>query len=267
VPAVPKDRYYSVMLEDGNTFIYGYIGSRATGSDAGNYMVVGPTWNGTTPAGTKKVFRSTTKFSLVGYRTQLFGPKDIDNVKKIQAGYKVQPLSAYLKQRPPAVAPKIDFPKVDKALGKERFFDYVAFSPPFAPPGPEEQAVRANLAKIGVAPASRPTSQDFRQKIENGWKVSSLFGDRAGDWLKRTAGAQAGIYGNAAVEAAYPYTKDLANGQPVDGSKHATRSPSRPGSSRPSTRSGRWRCTMARRSFSSRTRSIVISSTRRCCRA
>ena len=28
------------------------------------------------------------------YRTQLFNPADIDNVKKIQAGYKVQPLSA-----------------------------------------------------------------------------------------------------------------------------------------------------------------------------
>ena len=30
------------------------------------------------------------------YRTQLFDPSDIDNVKKIQAGYKVQPLSQFL---------------------------------------------------------------------------------------------------------------------------------------------------------------------------
>src|SRR5204863_441197 len=35
VPAVDKARYFSVMLCDGNTFNYGYIGSRATGSDAG----------------------------------------------------------------------------------------------------------------------------------------------------------------------------------------------------------------------------------------
>jgi hypothetical protein len=33
VPAVDKKRYYSVMLTDGNTFNYGYIGSRATGSE------------------------------------------------------------------------------------------------------------------------------------------------------------------------------------------------------------------------------------------
>ncbi|MBV8420075.1 MAG: DUF1254 domain-containing protein, partial [Hyphomicrobiales bacterium] len=35
VPAVDPKRYYSVMLCDGNTYNYGYIGSRATGSEAG----------------------------------------------------------------------------------------------------------------------------------------------------------------------------------------------------------------------------------------
>src|SRR4051794_28557498 len=80
VPAVEKGRYYAVQLEDGNTFNYGYIGSRATGNDAGDYMVVGPDWKGETPAGIKKVFRSTTQFSVAGYRTQLFGPDDLPNV-------------------------------------------------------------------------------------------------------------------------------------------------------------------------------------------
>ena len=35
VPAVDPKRYYSVMLCDGNTYNYGYIGTRATGSEAG----------------------------------------------------------------------------------------------------------------------------------------------------------------------------------------------------------------------------------------
>ncbi|MHC2565882.1 hypothetical protein ACVIVD_007917 [Bradyrhizobium liaoningense] len=90
VPAMDPKRYYSVMLCDGNTYNYGYIGSRATGSEAGDYMVVGPGWKGDTPAGIKRVFRSSTQFSLAGYRTQLFGPDDLDNVKKVQAGYEVQ---------------------------------------------------------------------------------------------------------------------------------------------------------------------------------
>src|SRR6195256_4887606 len=56
VPAVEKTRYYSVMMCDGNTFNYGYVGSRATGSEPGDYLVVGPDWKGETPPGIKKVF-------------------------------------------------------------------------------------------------------------------------------------------------------------------------------------------------------------------
>src|SRR5213595_1246228 len=116
VPAVEKSRYYSVMLCDGNTYNYGYIGSRATGSEAGDYMVVGPDWRGATPAGIKKVFRSTTQFSAAAYRTQLFNSADMPNVEKVQAGYKVQPLSAYLKQPATVAAVAVDFPKVDKEM-------------------------------------------------------------------------------------------------------------------------------------------------------
>src|SRR6266487_6862791 len=77
VPAVEKSRYYSVTLCDGNTYNYGYIGSRATGGEAGDYMMAGPDWKGETPPGIKKVFRSSTQFSAVAYRTQLFNPEDM----------------------------------------------------------------------------------------------------------------------------------------------------------------------------------------------
>ena len=109
VPAVEKERYYSVQMIDGNTFNYGYIGSRATGTEAGDYLVVGPDWKGETPAGIKKVFQSTTPFTLIIFRTQLFNADDMPNVVKVQAGYKAQPLSAFLKQPAPAAAPTIDF--------------------------------------------------------------------------------------------------------------------------------------------------------------
>jgi hypothetical protein len=86
VPAVDPKRYYSVMLNDGNTFDYGYIGSRATGSDAGDSLVAGPHWQGEVPAGVKGVFRSSTYFSLAIFRTQLFDATDMDNVIAVQAG-------------------------------------------------------------------------------------------------------------------------------------------------------------------------------------
>src|SRR6185295_11259901 len=145
VPAVEKERYYSVMLCDGNTYNYGYIGQRATGPEAGSYMVVGPNWKGETPAGIKKVFRSSTQFSLAAYRTQLLNPNDMPNVVKVQSGYKVQPLSVFLKQPAPAAAPAINFPKINKELAKTGFFDYLDFSLQFAPPGPEEKDIRDKL--------------------------------------------------------------------------------------------------------------------------
>ena len=73
VPAVEKSRYYAVQIEDANTFNFGYIGTRATGSEAGDYMIAGPDWKGETPPGIKKVFRSSSQFAVAGCRTQLFG--------------------------------------------------------------------------------------------------------------------------------------------------------------------------------------------------
>ena len=248
VPAVDRNRYYSVMLCDGNTFNYGYIGSRATGSEPGDYMVVGPDWKGATPPGIKKVFQSSTQFSAVAYRTQLFDAADMPNVEKVQAGYKVQPLSAYVKLPATVAVAAIDFPKANAELVKKNFFEYLDFALQFAPAGPEERAIREKLARIGVGSGKTFEFKDLplthkleiglgmkdgEEKVEkylasgqtdvNGWKIGSLFGDRqfySGDWLKRAAAAKGGIYGNDAIEAVYPMAKTLADGEVLDGSRH-----------------------------------------------
>ena len=170
------------------------------------------------------------------------------NVIKVQAGYTVQPLSAYLKQPRPPAAPTIDFPKIDKELVKTGFFDYLDFALQFAPPGPEEKEIRAKLARIGVGPgktfdfkALSPEHKaevalgmkDGEAKVEkfladgvkdvNGWKIASCFGDRAfygGNWLKRAAGAGAGSTATTPSRPPIPSPRQLANGEPLDGSKH-----------------------------------------------
>jgi hypothetical protein len=211
-------------------------------------MVVGPDWKGATPPGIKKVFRSSTQSSVAGYRTQLFNADDLDGVKKVQAGYKVQTLSAYLKGPATTAATTVDFPKIDKELVKTNFFEYLDFALQFAPPQENEKEIRAQLAKIGVGPDKTFNFKDLplEQKLEvglgmeegekkvdeavasagkaiNGWRVSGLPGDSAhynGDWLKRAAAAKAGIYGNDPAEATYPLTRIDSGGQTLDGSKH-----------------------------------------------
>jgi hypothetical protein len=248
VPMVEKDRYYSVQFIDGNTYNYGYIGTRATGTEAGDYLVVGPDWKGATPAGIKKVFQSTTPFTLALFRTQLFNSSDMPNVEKIQAGYKAQPLSAFLKQPAPSAAPKIDFLPATTAGIKDNFFQYLDAALQYVPVRPKDAAIRAKLARIGIGPGKTFEFKDLSlehkaailvamkqgdDKVDkwlasgmkniNGWSVGAFFGDETfynGDWLMRAGAAKGGLYGNDAVEAMYPYTRTDATGEPLDGSKH-----------------------------------------------
>src|SRR5204863_152326 len=91
--------YFSVQLIDYYTFNFDYIGTRTSGNGGGSFLLAGPGWKGETPKGIKKVFRCETELAFPTYRTQLFNPGDIDNVKKVQAGYKVQPLSGFTATR------------------------------------------------------------------------------------------------------------------------------------------------------------------------
>ncbi|MGO9949181.1 MAG: DUF1254 domain-containing protein [Steroidobacteraceae bacterium] len=248
VPAVPKKRYFSVQMIDGNTYNFGYIGSRATGTDPGDYLIVGPDWKGETPAGIKIVFSSTTPFALILFRTQLIDGSDMSNVVKVQAGYKAQPLSAFLKQPAPPAAAKIDFVPATTQGIKANFFEYLSAALQFVPPSSEDTQIRAKLASIGVGPGKTFEFKDLSPEHKaavllgmkqgddqvdkflasgfkniNGWNVGAFFGDREfykANWLMRAASAKGGLYGNDAAEAMYPYTRVDAKGETLDGSKH-----------------------------------------------
>jgi hypothetical protein len=153
LPKIEKERYFSVQLIDAYTFNFAYLGTRTTGNDGGSFAIAGPNWKGDTPKGVNKVLRSETELIIVVYRTQLFNPDDIDNVKKIQAGYKVQPLSAFLGQPAPTAAPAIDFikpltPETQKT--SLEFFNILNFVLQFCPTDLSETALMARFAKIGV---------------------------------------------------------------------------------------------------------------------
>jgi hypothetical protein len=245
VPPIEKDRYFSIQLIDWYTFNFDYIGSRTTGNNGGSFLIVGPGWKGETPNGITKMFRSDTDFILAFYRTQLFNPGDIDNVKKIQDRYKVQTLSAFLGQPSPQAAPTIDFIKpltVDEEKTSLDFFNILNFVLRFCPTDPSETELMGRFAKIGVgadqtfdasklSPEMKTAMEqgmadarvDFanlRKQVELG-KVtgSDIFGTRAylkNNYLYRMAAAVIGIYGNSKQEAMYPVLAAEPAGQ-LDG--------------------------------------------------
>jgi hypothetical protein len=234
VPEVEKGRYYSLQFIDMYTYNFAYVGSRATGNDAGAYLLVGPNWRGDTPAGIKSVIRSETEFDFVLYRTQLFDPSDIDNVKKIQAGYKVETLSHFLGKPAPPAAPEVAFIKPLSAEAEKtslEFFDVLDFLLQFTPTAPSETELMARFAKLGIGAHrgfdSKTLTPELREAIASGmadawatfkdYKANVLdtgkktsadaFGARGflnGDYMSRFSGAVLGIYGNSKDEAIYP---------------------------------------------------------------
>jgi hypothetical protein len=252
VPQVDKGRYYSLQFIDQYTFDFAYVGSRATGNGAASYLLAGPNWKGTAPKGIA-VIRSETQFVFVLYRTQLFDSTDIENVKAVQAGYKVQTLSEFLGQPAPPAAPAIDFikPLTAQEDTSLEFFRVLNFILQFCPTHPSEKAMMARFAGIGVGAGKsfdvKALSPEMRKAIEGGmadaWatfkkykrtqldtgKKSSVdaFGTRQflnGRYLDRFTAAVLGIYGNSKNEAIYPaYFIDSAGQRLVGAKRYALR--------------------------------------------
>jgi hypothetical protein len=249
-PMDRNDRYYSVQLTDAYTFNFNYLGTRTTGNEGGSYAIAGPAWKGETPKGVKKVLHSETELVILVYRTQLFEPGDIDNVKKIQAGYKVEPLSVFLGTAAPNAAPAIEFikpltPETQKT--SLDFFNIINFVLQFCPTDPSETELMARFAKIGIG-AGKPfeaskLSPEMKEAIEQGradayaafaggvkqlnegtLTSAELFGTRKAmrnNYLNRWLGT-IGIYGNSKEEALYPIYRIDAGGQKLSGDSRYT---------------------------------------------
>ena len=225
VPAIEKDRYYSLQFIDMYTFNFAYVGSRTTGNDAGKFLLAGPDWHGETPPGVKAVIRSETEFAFVIYRTQLFTPVDIDNVKRIQAGYKVEPLSHFLSKPSTPLAPPLRFItplSAEEERTSPEFFNVLNFVLGFCPPNAVETKMLARFAELGIGPRKtfdpQALSPEILQAVQDGmadawaafkeFKETQIdtgrrtsadgFGSREflnDDYLARMSAAALGIYG------------------------------------------------------------------------
>jgi hypothetical protein len=261
-PHIEASRYFTVQLIDAYTHNFAYLGTRATKGAAGNYLIAGPNWKGRAPKGIARVVFCETPFAFALYRTQLFGPNDLENVKKIQAGYRVQTLSQFLGSAAPPAAPALSFPAWDekKAQGLG-FLEYLDFMLRLCPVHPSEQVLRKHLAAIGVGGGTpidlstlAPEMKEalgaglagmraaIQKKAEADLPFTDLalssvdtFGSREqleasarrlglkDFYVMRTFGTIFGLYGNSGEEAVYPnYLVDSEN-RPMDGSAHQYR--------------------------------------------
>lgn len=245
VPKVGTDRYYVVQMFDLFTFNFAYVGVRATGFEAGDYVIAGPDWDGATPDGIADVLRCETGLAGTLTRTALFGADDMPNVRAIQHGYAIQPLSEYAGLRPPPPAPDLAFPEWNEPRAlSSGFIGYLNFLLGLVEPHPSEAELYERLAKIGIA-GGRPwrpedVPPDVLAAIEDGAKQGladidaqashttssiGIFGAReqlGDDYLTRAVAAQMGIYGQVAEEAVYGGSRLDSNGDQLVGDQAYT---------------------------------------------
>lgn len=252
VPAITDGRYYSFQIIDMYTYNIAYVGSRATGSGAGAYMFVGPNWDGETPEGISKVIHSEGNYLLALGRTQVFGPDDVEAAQAVMQGYKVQSLNAYQGMMETAVIPQNPQlpPFNPQKVADANFITYLNALMTLGPVHPDEKVMFERFAKIGIEPGKPFDLENIDPEIlkainegvksgmekikeesmkmgerKNGWQlIANVFGTREAmkdKYLIRASAAWFGLWGNDLEEAFYPETTYDADGEELDGSKHA----------------------------------------------
>jgi hypothetical protein len=244
LPKIEKNRFYTSQWDDLWSFVVGNAGSVDDGNDGGDFLLASPTWKGTLPKGIKKVIQGDSAILGSLTRTQLIDSKDLANVKKVQQGYKLQPLSTYLGTPAPAPAPAVDWMAwKDGAEKTDAFWAYTNFLLPLTTPNPQDKPVLDRMAKIGLA-AGKPwdssaMGKDVQAAIAAGlkdgmdelakgtttFKDPALFfrtrKDTNKDYYNRALGAMVGIFGNWGRISTYFAVPKDDKGVLLDGSKYS----------------------------------------------
>jgi hypothetical protein len=256
VPEI-RNRYYSVQLVDTFTHNFAYIGTRATGTDAGSYVIAGPEWKGTKPANARAVFQSEGSFVYCIIRTEVGGPNDVGAVVALQKQYRVTPMNVFLGRAAAPLAPGITFPSYNPSRAKSAaFIDLLNFLLTEVVIAAEEEEVMDRFSRIGIRAgalgASRSLNPELRDALErgvgqgmvaidkaaydpsqlqgvsvregHGWQaMAGIFGPgevMRTKYLARAVAATVGLYGNDVEEAYYPIANTDASSDSLDGSKH-----------------------------------------------
>src|SRR5208283_5817531 len=151
-------RYYMLPMLDMWTDVFASPGWRTTGTEAQSWAIVPPSWTGKVPEGFGRITAPTPYVWIIG-RTKTDGPADYDAVHKIQAGYKVTPLSRWGKPPEPATVtadPTVDMktpPKIQvDSMPAAKYFTYAAELLKVQPPHLTDEPIIAQMKRIGIEP-------------------------------------------------------------------------------------------------------------------
>jgi hypothetical protein len=242
-------RFYLLPMLDMWTDVFASPGWRTTGTHVGNFLITPPGWSGTVPTGFAQIEAPTPYVWIIG-RTKTDGPPDYDAVHKIQAGYKVTPLSEWGKPAKPFEAkidPTVDMktpPKVQvDTLSVGKYFTYAAELLKTNPPHITDQPIIAQMRKIGIEPGKSfdldkvdpavrsglaGVVEDAQQlmtwkiptlaRVVNGWSMNTdTMGVYGNYYLKRAIVSQVGLGANLPEDAIYPLNLGDESGKPLDG--------------------------------------------------
>jgi hypothetical protein len=247
-------RYYLLPMLDMWTDVFASPGWRTTGTQAGNFLITPPGWNGAVPSGMTRINAPTPYVWIIG-RTKTDGPQDYDAVHKIQAGYKIAPLSQLGKPAQPVegtVDPFVDMqtpPKVQvDTMPADKYFTYAAELLKTIPPHITDEPMIAELKKIGIEPgksfevekadpairnALKSAPEEAQQlmswklptlaRVVNGWSMNTdTMGVYGNYYLKRAIITQQGLGANLPQDAIYPINLADDSGRPLDGANRYT---------------------------------------------
>ena len=247
-------RYYLLPMLDMWTDVFASPGWRTTGTQAGNFLVTPPGWNGAVPEGFARINAPTPYVWIIG-RTKTDGPPDYDAVHKIQAGFKVTSLSRWGKAPEPVTVktdPSVDMktpPKVQvDTMPAAKYFTYAAELLKLQPPHITDEPIIAQMKRIGIEPGKRldfdkldpavkkaleSAPEDAQQlmkwkipmlaRVVNGWSMNTdTMGVYGNYYLKRAIVAQVGLGANLPEDAIYPLNLGDETGKPLDGANKYT---------------------------------------------
>jgi hypothetical protein len=156
------DRYFTFEFASLDSDNFAYVGLRTTGAKSGHFAIVGPGWAGTLPSGVQRLDPSRTGAVLCIGRTLVDGAKDAPNVRRLQAQYRLTPLSLWNKTdavvpqdrnvfRPfdTGADPLAEWKTMNKAMTEE-------------PPHGNQLEIVKPFASIGIGPGQDHLSEGLR---------------------------------------------------------------------------------------------------------